>query len=179
MRKLTCNTICLKKLIFIIIMIGLFLPLLQSVFQVIKLTPLKGAFYKNELPKLKDLTVESFLSNDFQSKLENNLNSYVGFYEFFIRVNNQLNFSLFKQTNAKDVLLGKEGYLFRKSGNYGYTGIDYVGDKTVNEKTKKLKFIVDELNKRGVKLFLVIAPNKRSFYEEFLPENSISKINLK
>jgi len=179
MKKIRCNTICKKYLIFIIIMIALFLPMLQGVFQLFNLASLKGAFHKKELPKFNEITAESFLNNEFQTKLENNLNNYVGFYNFFIRVNNQIDFSLFRKTNTKDILLGKEGYLFRKSGNVSYNGLDYVGDKIIKEKTKKLKFIVDELNKDGVKLLVVIAPNKRSFYQEFLPEKSISTRNRK
>ncbi|MCD4772034.1 MAG: hypothetical protein K8R41_01475 [Bacteroidales bacterium] len=165
-----------KYLLFIIIIVFLILPLFQEKTLLFNSNVLKGSFTKENFP---ELSIKDYYSGSFQKSFNNYLEQNIGFRSFFVRVNNQINYSIFKQTNAKDVLLGKEGYLFRKSGNFSYNGLDYVGDKTVNEKTKKLKFIVTELNKKDVKLFIVIAPNKRSFYEEFLTENSISKIKRK
>ena len=48
----------------------------------------------------------------YQKRLDNKLASDFGFRSLLIKINNQLNFSLFNKVNAKGVIAGKENYLF-------------------------------------------------------------------
>ena len=57
---------------------------------------LDGAFVKLPTPKISEFRWEKWLDNSFQSDFETRLNSNIGFHDFLVRLNNQLNWSLYR-----------------------------------------------------------------------------------
>ena len=74
-----------------------------------------------------------------QKKFSNYLNENFGFRNVFVRLNNELNFRLYDEINAKNVILGKDDYLFEENYILTYKGKDFIGSQQIEEKVNKLK----------------------------------------
>lgn len=163
---MNCNRKKAVTVLFIVISILLVLPAVQSIFKVVKVPPLNGAVRE---PVEADFSVKSWFSGDFQSKHEEYMNESFGFRNFFVRLNNQLAFNLFKKAKANGVIIGKDNYLYELNYLLAYKGKDFLGQDSIKHKMERLKFIQDELAKKNKTLLVVFAPGKASFYPEYIP----------
>lgn len=163
--RLSSNII--KNCLFSILFLVLFLPIIQSNFSVVDLPPLKGAVTN---PDDIQFSYEKWGSVEYQEKKENYLNSMFGLRSLFVRLNNQISYSLFKKAKANGVIIGKENYLYEINYISAYTGKDYLGDQKIDSLAQKLKFISDTLKKLNKELIILFAPGKASFYPEYIPD---------
>lgn len=159
------NTI--KGLLFCVILGLLLVPLIQNKFEFIKLTPLKGAINQ---PEKKYITLKDWFSGDYQLQEEKYLNETFGFRNIFIRINNQIAFSLFNKAKANGVIIGKNNYLYEENYIKAYYGTDFVGVDSITHRIEKLRFVQDTLSKMNKTLMVVFAPGKGSFYPEYFPK---------
>lgn len=158
------------KFLLVFFLVSLFIPLIQGSFTIFEIKPLFGAI---TLQKKKDFTFKDWYSGDYQINRESYLNQNFGFRNLFIRINNQLAFSLFNKTIANSVIIGKKNYLYELGYINAYYGDDFIGLDKIAEKVKKLKFIQDTLQKLNKSLILVFAPGKDIFYPEYIPDKYI------
>lgn len=156
-----------KQILFLILMILLSLPLLQSTFHVFSVQPLKGAITKVTVP---ELTYSSFDDGSFQEKFDKYIENNIGLRPFFIRSNNQVAFSLYNKALARDVIIGKDNYLYELNYIKAYLGHDFIGKDVIREKVRKLKQIQDTLKKLNTNLVILFAPGKATFYPEYIPD---------
>lgn len=164
--KKKVNTDYRNKL-FIFLMILLTIPLVQTVTRIIKEQGLKGAVTLAENPVL---SLKSWFTADYQVKKEKYYNDAFGFRSFFVRVNNQMALSLFREVHAFSVIFGKENYLFEENYIKAWYGADFIGTDSIAKRIARLKFIQDELLVRYNKnLMIVITAGKGSFYPEYFP----------
>ena len=98
------------------------------------------------------------------------INNYFGFRNIYVRIRNQLDYSLFNVIHEGDIVAGKQGYLFETHYIDGIYGNDFLGTPALKKRVERLKFISDTLAAMGKKLIVVIAPNKVLFYPEYAPE---------
>ena len=170
------GTSIFKKTFLIIALLVLFLPIIQSNFKIVKLYELAG-----DTDKQKDttLTFINYFSGNYQSKLNEHLSSEFGFRSLLIKLNNQINFSLFNNVNAQGVISGKDNYLFETTYINAQLGKDFIGEDSIKDRLKRLKIISDKLLTMNKHLMLIIAPGKPSFYREYLPDEYLqnSKTN--
>jgi len=157
-----------KKILFISIAILISLPGIQYFTGVVKIKKLKGWFTEEPNPSL---TLSNWLDGSFQSSKEKYLKQKFGFRPDFVRINNQMDYSLFGDLHANSVIVGKEEYLYEHNYIKAYYGTDFVGDSTVISKVDKLKFIQSVLENKGKKLCIVFAPGKASYFPEYIPEH--------
>ena len=153
--------------LFIIILLLLTTPFFQGLFNFVEMAPLKGAISQ---PEQKKLTVNNWFSGEYQLKEEDYLNDAFGFRSFFVRINNQLAFSLFNNAKANGVIVGKKNYLYEVNYIKAYYGTDYIGQDSIEQRIDKLKFIQDTLAKMNKDILLVFAAGKGSFYPEYFPD---------
>lgn len=156
----------IKNIIFSIILILLILPFVQEQFDIFKINPLKGSFKKLEEP---EFSFSTYYSGEFQNKYNDYLEQNIGFRPFFIRVNNQIAFSVYDTALANWVTIGKRNYLYEENYIIAYLGRDFIGKEKIENKIEKIKFLQDTLQKIEVKLVLIFAPGKASFYPEYIP----------
>jgi hypothetical protein len=157
----------IRNILFVGILLALTTPMLQYTIGFIKTPPLCGAF---NAANDTILSIDGWLSGEFQNKKEKYLNENFGFRVFCVRINNQIDFSLFNKTNAFGVEVGKENFLFEKEYITAYLGNDLADTKEMHNKLLKLKFIQDTLRKKNKNLILIIAAGKASFFPEYFPE---------
>lgn len=157
----------MKQLLFVTILALLMLSSIQFLFPVIKLPELKGAIAK---PEKVQFYVKEWFNGTYQKKEESYLNEMFGFRNFFVRLNNQIAFSLFNKAKANGVIIGKHNYLYEEAYIKAYYGEDFIGLDSIRHQVKQLKLIQDNLATRKKTFMLVFAAGKGSFYPEFIPD---------
>lgn len=158
----------LKHTGFIIILLLLLLPLLQHTTGIFHLKPLKGAF--TILPE-PDFSFRHYFSGDYQEKYNDYLEQNIGMRPLLVRINNQIAYTLFNETQASAVVIGKKGYLFEENYIKAYYGTDFRGEKEWDDKLDKLCFIIDHLNQYSTEVILFLAPGKATFFPEYIPDD--------
>lgn len=156
----------LKRFILVVIILLLFVPLFQKEFSFFNEAPLKGVFILTAEP---DSILENWITGEYQVKYEQHFNDSLGFRNFFIRFNNQIEFSLFDKVSTQGTVVGKDGVLYQEAYIYSYLGNDYLGEDKIISEVKKIEFVQKELLKRGKKLLYIIAPGKASIYPNNFP----------
>lgn len=160
-----------NKIILGTFLVFLYLPLLQSYLHIKKyIRPLKGAFIE---AKDAEFTKDAWLDGSFQKSKEDFINQNFGFRNYYVMLNNQTDYFLFNKANAEKVVVGKGGFLYESNYITSYFGNNYVGEEVLRNKISKLKDLQDFLFLQGVKLEVVLAPGKATFYPEFIPDNWI------
>ena len=164
MRK---TSLKIRRGILLILLVLLLLPVIQTKFHIIRLAPLNGAI---TAPQNEYFDITNWFSGTYQEKKENYLNESFGFRNWFVRINNQLAFSLFNKARANGVVVGKKNYLYEENYIKAYYGTDFVGYDSILHRMQRLKFVQDTLMKLNKDLILIFAAGKGSFYPEFFPE---------
>jgi hypothetical protein len=158
---------------FVLILILMVLPGIQLRFNLLNEKPLKGAFKLAEKPQFNKV---DWKSGEFQENVERYLKDHSGFRNFLVRVENQLDFSLFKQANAEGVIIGKNKQLYEYDYIRSWLGIDYPGDSFIEKKLQRTKYVQDYLKReKGIDLVVVFEPGKASFYPEYIPSKYSDK----
>lgn len=143
------------------------IPMIQENLHLKKEYPLKGDI---QLPENIEFDKEDWFSGYYQEEKEKYINTAFGFRNQFVKLNNQIAYSLFRKAKANGVIIGKETYLYEKSYIDAYTGTDFLGKDSIDHTIGRLKFISDTLNKLGKQLIVVFAAGKASFYPEYIPD---------
>lgn len=159
--------IIIKKILFGGIICLLFLPMIQQEVEIVELEPLNGSF---ETMKDPCFGLNDWLEGSYQVNKQDYLDQNIGFKSVFVRIYNQIHYTLFNQAKANGVIVGKENYLYEENYIKAYLGRDFIGYEQIAEKVNKLQKIDDTLQSKGIDLIVVLAPGKGSFYPEFIPE---------
>ena len=165
----------LKKILLLLIFITLWFPIIQNKLSLFELEPLKG---DNAIPAEVNLNESSWWTADYQKEQENYLNSMFGLRNFCVRLNNQIAYNIFNKAHAKDVVIGKEGYLFELNYIKAYNGSDCVGKDSINNVLNRLNFINDTLLKLKKNLIVVLAPGKANYYPEYIPDEYLKNKSI-
>lgn len=157
----------LKQVLFFGIIGALFMPMVQHKFRFTAEKPLIGSYVLSEKPKI---TLENWFSGKYQQAQDTYITEHAGYRPGWVRLYNQWNYSLFNETNASGVIVGKENYLYEEGYIKAYYGIDFIGDEKIKQITQQLKFVQDTLKKKGIDFVVVFAPGKGSYYPEYIPD---------
>jgi hypothetical protein len=154
--------------LWVLVILMLLLPALQSRFGLIKSKDLDGFFAAAAQPSF---TYNAFGKGEFQEKYRAWLEENTGFRSDFVRLYNQVDFSLFALPHASKIIIGKKNFLFGEQYIRAWRGDDFVGMRYVNQKVRELKYVCDRLWKeKGIFVLVVFAPDKGTFYPEYIPE---------
>ncbi|MBL0047330.1 MAG: hypothetical protein IPP32_04435 [Bacteroidetes bacterium] len=156
------------RLLFVFMGMLVLLPLLQQLTGMVKVKPLFGAITESQKP-LFDFS--RWMEGDYQKEMESYLNEKFGFRNYFIRLNNQVAYSLYRKAKANGVIIGKENYLYELSYINAYYGRDFVGKDSIDHVLAKVQFLTTALKKKNIDLILVFNPGKASYYPEFIPDS--------
>jgi hypothetical protein len=111
-------------------------------------------------------------SRDFITGVENYFNDHFGFRKRLIRWNNHWKHQLFRTSTLKEVLVGREGWLF-------YTGAQMLEhwtrqaawtEQDLQNWRRLLELRRDWLHQRGIKYLFIVPPDKHTVYPEYLPD---------
>lgn len=156
-----------KILLFIFFGLMLLLPLLFSFTHLNSKISLKGDVV---LAKRISLTQDSWVNGSFQNNFEKFVNDHIGFRPIYVRIRNQVLYSLFDKAKAAGVIEGKDKYLYERNYITAYNGDDFVGADSIRHMVKQIRTLQDSLAGRGKTLLVCLAPGKGTFYPEFFPD---------
>jgi hypothetical protein len=155
-----------RNILFIILMALLIMPAFQELTGIFPEKPLKGAIEKPQRP---ELNLKSWFDASFQEKYDDYLEQGIGFRPTFIRINNQIAFSLFDTALANGVIIGKNNYLYEINYVKAYCGLDFIGDSSIRAQVIKARKFQDELQQQGKHFLMIFTPGKASFFPEHFP----------
>lgn len=163
------------QILFGILMVSLFLPMLQANVFHIPLKPLNGVVIETERPKL---SMASLRTGDYAEQEEAYVSEHFGFREPVIRLYNQYLWSCYRKTYAHDVIAGKSGWLYTTEGVRDYYGTEMLRWQSSTETAKQrfdrevkyMNRVRTLLKENDVELLAFIAPEKSFVYPEYLPE---------
>ena len=152
--------------LFLFIALIVALPLLNYNFHFIESGKLDGVAPAHTLTSF---TPQSWWDGTFQQDRDALINDSIGLRPDLVRMNNQLDYWLFRKLNGSSVVLGKDDYLFEHDYINEYNGLDYMGDSAVLETCVRLKKLQDTMAKLGKTLLVVHAPSKAYYFPEKIP----------
>ncbi len=161
--------------LFAILMVLLFLPMLQAHVLHIPLKPLNGVTEEKEKPQFN---LASYRSGDYAKQEEAYLGQHFGFREPVIRLYNQYLWDCYKKTYAHDVVAGKKGWLYTPESVSDYYGNELLRWQPSPEEARQnfdrdiryMNRVRAILKENDVELLAFIAPEKSFLYPEYLPE---------
>ena len=170
-KKITYSTI-----LFSILMVIFFLPMVQEHFSIFTFAPLNGVTQEK---KIQPFTFSNYYKGTWQGSIENYISANYGFREPSIRLYNQYLWDVYKKTHSKTIVRSDDNWLFEKMfvQDY-YEGLQYkFADNPEKLKTKfrnearRLHFVQEILKEYGKTLFVMVEPGKGDIYPEHLPQN--------
>lgn len=152
-----------KKLFIFLVIFLLCLPLTHFLGTIDK-TKIYGV---EQITELSDITEKSFIKKQIQPVFEAWWNSHFAFRKIMLKLKNQIydwmNFGVIHSRNT--VIQGKKGYLYSRQYFQSYC------KKCLNipNSLNKIKNLENNLNKKGIELFFVLAPQKVVTYFDLTP----------
>lgn len=163
----------INKFLLSLILIVLSISLLQQIAPFVEEKPLYGSFTKAAKPRFK---IDSLLTGSYQRNYSKWIHENIGFRSTLIRLHHQIGYWLYSKSYANAVIVGKNNYLLDKKYIYAHTGQDFIGEDSIKYMLQKTKQLQDSLSKYNIKLFIVLAPGKASFYNEYVPDFYLKNI---
>ncbi len=151
-------------------------PHLQKSFKIIEQKPLKGAFTRKK-PKKTLLSFESWSKSTYQKDTESDLKIKNPLKSTAIRLINQFQYSLLNSPSSKGLFVTENGTIMPTHYVKSLIGEDLVPLDSIDNTMRMAKFVQDSLEKRGIKLFFLIAPGKPSFNINQLPNYYKSQLS--
>jgi hypothetical protein len=156
-----------KWILMLSALIIMSIPMIQHSSSFFNEWELKGDI--KEVPSVS-FTVPNWFSGKHAKETDLYMTNNFGLRTYAVRADNQMAYSLFGEIRAKQVVIGKDQYLYEDTYIDAYTGLNFLGEKVIQEKVRQFKFIQDSLQVRGKHLLIILAAGKASFYPEYIPE---------
>lgn len=161
--------------LFALLMLVLFMPAVQQTTGFVPVKALHGVFEPTPKP---EWSLESYKTNDYQKQLEQYTSENFGFREPAIRLYNQYLWTCYRKTYAKDVAIGKQGWLYYPQSVSDYYGTELLrwqpsveaAQHNFDLEVKYMNWARTILKENGVELLAFMAPEKGFLYPEYLPD---------
>ena len=141
------------------------LPFIQEKFSLFHYT----AVVENRTKVEKPVGVLSIFSasSDYAQKYEKYFNDTYGLRDFFIKLKNQIDYSLFGLSD--EVLVGPDGWLFYKKVYENHIQNVERNQALLPKLYDRISKLNSMLKEKGMTLIVMFAPQKTTLYPEFLP----------
>ncbi|MEW8955058.1 hypothetical protein [Clostridium sp.] len=155
-----------KKIVILIFMLIIITPLTLTL-----INPKEINLSNEDIIKKPSLFENNKINKNYTKDFENFISTNFTSRDKFIEANSLLRYKLFDLGASDKVIIGENQWMYLSD-----TLEQYSGTKTYNEDTlKKFKINLEEknkfLNKNGIEMLVVIAPNKNSIYPQYMPLN--------
>ena len=162
------------SILFVLMMVFLFVPIIQEWTGIFPVKPLKGAIEPTPKPQP---SFEAYRSNTYQTQIEKYASENFGLREPVIRIYNQYLWSAYNKTYCHFIVPGKQGYLYYALAVNEHYGTELLKHYKSNEEAMKDAYTeLRQMNKLrhvlkdyGIEFVAFIAPDKPEVYPEYLP----------
>jgi hypothetical protein len=151
----------------------LWLPLIQRWTQLVPESGLGGV--EVQMPK-PQLTATNWFNGTFQRQFEDRLIRRIGFRGLLVRIDNQINYSLFRRPSSgrgTRVVMGKDHWLYEQTYIDRYNSSKLAAEEDNRDRMQKLARLQALLRQRGKGLLVVVTPSKAEIYPEFMPPENV------
>lgn len=158
------------SLVFCVI---LWLPLFQRVTRILPEPDLVGFEVPIDQPRF---SASAWFSGAFQRQFEARLVRRIGFRGLLVRIDNQIQFSLFNrppQGRGTRMVIGRDRWLYEQVYLDRYNTSARAAEEDNRDRLQKLARLQDQLRRRGKGFLVVMAPSKAEIYPEYLPPNQV------
>ena len=128
--------------------------------------PLMGYFVApDSLPLSRALWMEG----QYQENAEARIKFEFPYRPWLVRSYNQFKYDYLDEVNARDVVKGKQDYLYEEDYIKAFLGEDFLGEEAIEEKVFKLRKVIDTLAHSNTKVLFIMASGKATYLPEYLP----------
>jgi hypothetical protein len=141
---------------------------LGKVFGIVSESGVSGMEVKERFPRL---SLGSLWKGACQEGLERWLAARLCLRVTLVRIDNQINYSLFDEISSKantKVILGVNKWLFEKAYVDSFNNLDAVPSSVLEGKIQSLKKLQIALKEKGIPFLFAITPSKASIYPEYI-----------
>jgi hypothetical protein len=156
-----------QRLVLGLLLLVLLGPGVQALWPLVPVQPLAGV--TNAAPKPVFSWVKLWHA-EYQPEVEAYFTEQLGFRPWFIRLRNQLAYSLFSKSLTDGVILGKDQNLYQQNSVWAYFGGGYQGEEELAKRARQLRQVQDTLQAHGTQLLFVLAPGKPRIVPQYLPD---------
>lgn len=156
------------RVLLAILLVLLWTGFVQDTFNPVKEKGLDGdVSVSDDVP----FDFRSWFEGGFQEGKDAYLNDHFGFRNTCIRINNQINYSLYDRLNAREIVVGKDQVMFEESYIVGYFGRNAIPAEQIVQRLESLQLLSDTLRKLNKTFLFVVSPGKASYYSEAIPDH--------
>jgi hypothetical protein len=156
-----------RLVLFTGILLALFMPLIQDTTHFKSwIKPLQGAFIPAE-----DVSFSwrNWFNGSYQEEKNKFLKENFGLHNYYIFLNSQLDYWLFKKAHVKNVIVGQHNYFFETPYISAYYGRDFMGKPKADALAARLRKVQDTLDMQNKLVLVVFTAGKASYYPEYIP----------
>jgi hypothetical protein len=143
-----------------------YIPIIQNKGQVLQAASLQGAYQQTKKP---NFWPKKWMTGTFQKSYESYIRDRNILTPLAVRLNTQLDFTLFNTIAHPNILLGQEGEFYTRSDCEAYVGEDFKGLDWITEKVRKLRFIIDHYQQKDISFVILIPAGKPGIIPERMP----------
>lgn len=170
-------------LLFALTMVLLFASAIQQQAKLWTFKPLNGVYEPTPKP---ELTLETYRTAQYQSQMEPYLKENFGFREPLIRFYNQYLYDFFRASNNKDIIVGKDHWLYFIQHVNEYYGTEMYrwhdskeeAREAYDREARLMWKLHGVLKDYDVDFLLFMAPQKGFVYPEHLPKRKIDTTSI-
>lgn len=91
----------------------------------------------------------------------------------YITANAAVEATAFRESASKDVILGKDGWLFYRSTLDDYQGQNLMSPREIWSAARCLTLLQEYAQSRGISFLFTVAPNKNTLYPQYMPSSAV------
>lgn len=127
-----------------------------------------------EAPKIKK---DGKLNFDYFDEFEKYFSEHFAFRQELVNADGRLKSTVFGTSPNKDVIVGKDGWLYYGATVNDFLNINMLSQRGINNILSNIELMNDYCSQHGADFLFMIAPNKNSVYPEYMPFNYVSSDN--
>jgi len=165
------NTDRFKTVLNVLFVVFLALPMLQKALRVVPEPVLSGVETRASRTHWSPAT---WFTGKFARDFETRLGIKIGFRAYFVKLSNQVDYSLFGNIRGRrgtQIVVGKNNWLYENVYIDYYLKNPQLPDDDLRRYAGGLARLQEALEARGVVFVLLISPSKVEIYPEYLPED--------
>lgn len=132
-------------------------------------------FVSSELSENRELSgfpsfiTEEGINLDFFNECSDYVADHFAFRSQLVSIDSNVKYSLFHTPSDKQVILGKDGWMFFEGSLKDYAGVT-LSDEKLDQIAENLENVCSYFHNMGKETVIMIVPNKNSIYPEYMPD---------
>lgn len=152
--------------IVILLVPAAYIFLLPSQIGAITIDQLSGSFYPTQKLPLK---LDTWFSGQYGSQMNEYVKENYPGRPWFVRANNQADFSLFNHSANERIVVGNNGELYDKTYIDAWLGNDVITADSAESLVRKIAHLQSYLDTFQTKILVITPPGKPTFMPAFIP----------